>query len=133
MAKTGKKQLRALWLQVHKWIGLMLAVLIIPISLTGSALVWHDWLDAKLEPQRHAALGPAALPPSAYAAAADRRARSPASAVRAALQPGRRAGRRRRDQGRARAPGGRSAPTSGSTRATPALIDHATATAGWSA
>ena len=22
MAKTGKKQLRAAWLQVHKWIGL---------------------------------------------------------------------------------------------------------------
>ena len=58
MAKTGKKQLRALWLQVHKWIGLTLAVLIIPISLTGSALVWHDWLDAKLEPQRHASARP---------------------------------------------------------------------------
>jgi uncharacterized iron-regulated membrane protein len=79
MAKTGKKQLRALWLQVQKWIGLTLAVLIIPISLTGSALVWHDWLDAKLEPQRHAALGPATLPPSAYA-----------DAARSALQPGER-------------------------------------------
>lgn len=70
MAKSTKKQLRALWLQVHKWIGLLLAVLIIPISVTGSALVWHDWLDAQLEPQRHAVLGPAGLPPSAYAAAA---------------------------------------------------------------
>ncbi len=70
MAKTGKKQLRAAWLQVHKWIGLALALLIIPISLTGSALVWHDWLDARLEPQRHAILGPAQLPASAYAAAA---------------------------------------------------------------
>ena len=70
MPKSTKKQLRALWLQVHKWIGLTLAILIIPISLTGSALVWHDWLDAKLEPRRHASLGPAALAPSAYAAAA---------------------------------------------------------------
>lgn len=70
MAKSTTKQLRMLWLQVHKWIGLLLAVLIIPISVTGSALVWHDWLDAQLEPQRHAVLGPAALPPSAYAAAA---------------------------------------------------------------
>lgn len=70
MARTTKKRLRAGWLQVHKWIGLTLAILIIPISLTGAALVWHDWLDARLEPQRHQALGPAALPPSAYAAAA---------------------------------------------------------------
>jgi len=77
MARNGKKQLRAAWLQVHKWIGLTLAILIIPISLTGSALVWHDWLDARLEPQRHATLGPARLAPSAYAAAAA-----------AALQPG---------------------------------------------
>jgi uncharacterized iron-regulated membrane protein len=72
MAKNGKKQLRALWLQVHKWIGLTLAILIIPISLTGSALVWHDWLDAKLEPQRHASYGAPALPPSLYAEAAKR-------------------------------------------------------------
>ena len=70
MAKTTKKQLRAAWLQVHKWIGLSLAILIIPISLTGAALVWHDWLEAKLEPQRHQTIGPAALPASAYAAAA---------------------------------------------------------------
>ena len=70
MAKNGKKRLRAAWLQVHKWIGLTLAVLIIPIALTGSALVWHDWLDAKLEPQRHATLGPAELPVAAYETAA---------------------------------------------------------------
>lgn len=77
MAKTTKKKLRATWLTVHKWIGLALAVLIIPISLTGAALVWHDELDAAMEPQRHAALGPPALAPSGYAAAA-----------RAVLKPG---------------------------------------------
>ena len=70
MAKSTKKQIRALWLQVHKWIGLLLAVLIIPISVTGSALVWHDWLDEQVEPQRHQVIGAAELPPSAYAAAA---------------------------------------------------------------
>src|SRR5690606_41186878 len=70
VAKSTKKQLRATWLQVHKWIGLLLAVLIIPISVTGSALVWHDWLDEVVEPQRHQVLGEAVLPPSAYAAAA---------------------------------------------------------------
>jgi uncharacterized iron-regulated membrane protein len=67
MAKTNRKRLRAAWLQVHKWIGLSLAILIIPISLTGAALVWHDWLDAQLEPQRHQSIGPVVLPPSAYA------------------------------------------------------------------
>ena len=30
------------WLSVHKWIGLALAILIIPISLSGAALVWDD-------------------------------------------------------------------------------------------
>ena len=70
MAKTGKTRLRAGWLQVHKWIGLTLAVLIIPICLTGSALVWHDWLDARLNPARHTSIGPAALAPAAYVDAA---------------------------------------------------------------
>ena len=64
-------RLRGVWFSVHKWIGILLAVLIIPISLTGSALVWHDWLDETLNPQRYAVKsGTAALPPSAYAAAA---------------------------------------------------------------
>jgi uncharacterized iron-regulated membrane protein len=72
MAQATKKQLRAAWLQVHKWIGLALAVLIIPISITGAALVWHDAIEARMEPQRHASYGAAALPPSAYADAARR-------------------------------------------------------------
>jgi uncharacterized iron-regulated membrane protein len=64
-------RLRGLWLSVHKWIGLLLAVLIIPISLTGSALVWHDWLDETVNPQRYAvSSNEARLAPSAYAAAA---------------------------------------------------------------
>lgn len=70
VAQSTKKQLRATWLQVHKWIGLLLAILIIPISLTGSALVWHDWLDAQIEPERYASYGEAGLAPSAYARAA---------------------------------------------------------------
>jgi uncharacterized iron-regulated membrane protein len=61
--------LRPLWFQVHKWIGLTLAILIVPVSLTGSALVWHDWLDERLNPERAATAAPS-LPPSAYAAAA---------------------------------------------------------------
>jgi uncharacterized iron-regulated membrane protein len=70
-------RLRGFWFQIHKWIGLSLAVLIIPVSLSGAALVWHDWLDGLINPQRHVAAGDAALGPAAYAATA-----------RAALAPG---------------------------------------------
>lgn len=60
---------RRLWFQVHKWIGLTLAVLIIPLCLTGSALVWHDWLDQSLNPERQTSARPA-LTPAAFAEAA---------------------------------------------------------------
>ena len=80
MAQSTTLRLRGLWFSVHKWIGLLLAVLIIPISLTGSALVWHDWLDETINPQRYAVTSSeAALTPSAYAASAQ-----------AALEPGQR-------------------------------------------
>jgi uncharacterized iron-regulated membrane protein len=69
-----RPRLRRLWFQVHKWIGLALALLIVPVALTGSALVWHDWLDERLNPERSTEAA-ASLPPSAYAAAAARFAR----------------------------------------------------------
>ena len=73
MAKSTVLRLRGYWLSVHKWIGILLAILIIPISLTGSALVWHDWLDEQVNPQRYAVTtGEARLTPSQYAAAAPR-------------------------------------------------------------
>jgi uncharacterized iron-regulated membrane protein len=65
-----KIQLRNLWFQVHKWLGLTLAVLIIPISVTGAALVWHDPIQEWMHPERHHATAAASLPPSAYADAA---------------------------------------------------------------
>jgi uncharacterized iron-regulated membrane protein len=71
--------MRRAWFQVHKWIGLVLAILIIPLSLTGAALVWDDALDHGLNPQRYAVSGTTTLPPDAYAAAA-----------RAAFAPGQR-------------------------------------------
>jgi uncharacterized iron-regulated membrane protein len=70
MARSTILRLRGFWFQVHKWIGLSLALLIIPISLSGAALVWHDWLDGLINPQRYAATGDAALGPAAYAASA---------------------------------------------------------------
>jgi uncharacterized iron-regulated membrane protein len=78
MASDGqstKQRLRKLWFQVHKWIGLTLAVLIIPISLTGSALVWHDWLDATLNPEREVSSQP--TQPAAFYAEAARRSLAP--------------------------------------------------------
>jgi len=80
VAQSTILRLRGFWLQVHKWIGLLLAVLIIPVSLTGSALVWHDWLDEAINPQRYLVSSPTpARDPGAYA-----------SAAQAALAPGER-------------------------------------------
>jgi uncharacterized iron-regulated membrane protein len=71
MTEVSRIGLRKAWFQVHKWIGLLLAILIIPLSLSGAALVWHDWLDETINPQRYAvsASGPL-LAPSAYVAGA---------------------------------------------------------------
>jgi len=71
VAKTTTMRLRGLWLSVHKWIGLILAILIIPISLSGSLLVWHDWVDEAVNPQRYEVTADVpALAPTAYAASA---------------------------------------------------------------
>lgn len=67
-----KGKLRQFWFQFHKWIGLILAVAIIPISITGAALVWHDALDEALHPVRFAPIEAAGLAPSAYATAAQK-------------------------------------------------------------
>jgi uncharacterized iron-regulated membrane protein len=78
MGQSAKMRFRSLWFQIHKWIGLSLAILIIPISVSGAALVWHDALDEALNPDRYKVTGSEpVLTPSAYAAAA-----------RAALGPG---------------------------------------------
>ncbi len=61
---------RRTWFQVHKWIGLILAILIIPLSVSGAALVWHDQLDTIVNPDRYRISGDAVLRPDAYAAAA---------------------------------------------------------------
>ncbi|MDQ3139297.1 MAG: PepSY domain-containing protein [Pseudomonadota bacterium] len=80
MPVTTKHKLRGTWFSVHKWIGILLAVLVIPVSLSGSALVWHDWLDETANPARYAVSDSATrLAPSAYVTAA-----------RAAMQPGER-------------------------------------------
>ena len=68
-------RLRRTWFQIHKWLGITLAILVIPISLTGAALVWHDWLDEQVNPQRFPAVTAPLLEPGEYAAAAAKIAR----------------------------------------------------------
>lgn len=67
-----KVQLRNAWFQVHKWIGIILAIILIPLSITGSMLVWDDAFDRMLKPAHYAASGPAALPVSTYVETARR-------------------------------------------------------------
>ena len=71
--------LRRAWFQVHKWLGLTLAILIIPLSLSGAALVWDEPLDRLANPARYAVSGDRLLAPDAYVAAA-----------KAVLKPGQR-------------------------------------------
>ncbi len=66
----SKLAMRRAWFQVHKWIGLVLAILIIPLSLSGAALVWHDALDRIVDPARYAVTGKTVLGPDVYVAAA---------------------------------------------------------------
>jgi uncharacterized iron-regulated membrane protein len=57
-------RLRRFWLQIHLWLGIGLAVLLVPVSLSGAALVWHDHLDALISPGRYAVTAGQSLPPS---------------------------------------------------------------------
>ncbi|HET7911130.1 MAG TPA: PepSY-associated TM helix domain-containing protein [Pseudolabrys sp.] len=71
MADTHAAQLRRLWLNVHLWIALGLCALLVPISISGGLLVWHDEIDAWINPQRYAISGSQALlPPVVYLAQA---------------------------------------------------------------
>ena len=72
MAMT-KIRWRRTWFQVHKWIGLILAILIIPLCLSGAALVWDGALDRAVNPARYALSGDTRLSPDAYVAAATAR------------------------------------------------------------
>ena len=84
-------RLRRLWLDVHLWIGVGLLVAVVPLSVSGSLLVWHDSLDRALHAERYAVSGvDATLPVTTYEAAA-RAAFGPRAAltqVRLPQEPG---------------------------------------------
>ncbi|MDB5641625.1 MAG: hypothetical protein JWN07_942 [Hyphomicrobiales bacterium] len=66
------KRLRRTWMTVHQWLGIGLTVLIVPISLSGAALVWHDDLDRLVAPSRYAVTsGEVSQTPAAYFASAE--------------------------------------------------------------
>jgi uncharacterized iron-regulated membrane protein len=72
MTHSPLARLRRLWLDVHLWLGVALMLVLIPLSVSGSILVWHDALDRTLHASRYAVTGPeASLPATAYAAAAE--------------------------------------------------------------
>jgi uncharacterized iron-regulated membrane protein len=68
MAATAA--LRRFWLNVHLWIGVGLAILSVPIAISGALLVFDDQLDALFHPARYAITGKNTLQPSSYLAAA---------------------------------------------------------------
>jgi uncharacterized iron-regulated membrane protein len=71
MPASNPVSIRTLCRTLHRWLGIGLAILLVPVSLSGALLVWHDHLDALLSPSRYAVSGPAVThPPSAYVASA---------------------------------------------------------------
>jgi uncharacterized iron-regulated membrane protein len=71
MARAGAFRLRGLWRGLHLWIGLSLFLVLAPLGLSGSLLVWGDGLDRLAHPARYAVTA-GALAPSAYIDAARR-------------------------------------------------------------
>src|SRR5262245_25947102 len=58
--------LRRLWRNIHLWLGAGLFLLLVPIAISGSLLVWHDHLDALINPARYAVTQGQTQPPSTY-------------------------------------------------------------------
>ena len=60
---------RALWRNIHLWVGLSLFLVLAPLGVSGSLLIWDDAIDQAQHPHRYE-VGPGSLPPSDYLAAA---------------------------------------------------------------
>ena len=71
MPQVQRISLRRVWRACHRWIGVGLLMLLVPISVSGALLVYHDELDALVNPTRWTVSGPQlALSPAQYIAAA---------------------------------------------------------------
>lgn len=90
-APAGRRRARAVWLALHKWLGLTLGLWLAIVGLTGAMLVFHKELDVWLNPQVFRVTPPPGglpHPPDAIVAAA--RAAAPEDAIftRAEFPPG---------------------------------------------
>ena len=66
----GARLRQVLW-TIHRWTGIALLVLLVPIAVSGALLVYHDEFDALLNPKRWTVTGTElALSPSQYLARA---------------------------------------------------------------
>jgi uncharacterized iron-regulated membrane protein len=63
---TALARLRTLWWAIHRWIALVLCILLVPIAISGALLVWHDALEPLLHPSRFAVTGNATTATSTY-------------------------------------------------------------------
>ncbi len=50
-------RIRTVCWTVHRWIGVALAFLLVPVAVSGALLVWHDELDGVINPGRYAVTG----------------------------------------------------------------------------
>jgi uncharacterized iron-regulated membrane protein len=70
---AGRRSLRQLWWTLHRWIGIGLLVLLVPIAVSGALLVYHDEIDALINPKRWTVSGSElALSPAQYMIAASK-------------------------------------------------------------
>jgi uncharacterized iron-regulated membrane protein len=67
---SGSARVRAALWTLHRWVGIGFAILLVPISVSGALLVWHDHLDALITPSRYAVSGTQVVQPSTYLASA---------------------------------------------------------------
>jgi uncharacterized iron-regulated membrane protein len=70
LTMANSARLRTFWWTLHRWIGIALALLLVPIAVSGALLVWHDHLDALIHPGRYVVTGAQVVQPSKYLASA---------------------------------------------------------------
>lgn len=86
-AGNGRSRGRIVWLQLHRWLGLILFLVLIPLSLSGSLLVWDDWTDGIANPHRYALDASAQPRPLAEQVAAAQAALTPLDRVASVTLP----------------------------------------------